>query len=66
MQWQSMKTAPMDGTAILVTIQASDGKRRGALDAYPYNRDAIAWTRWALSTPYTGTVEELDAEGGDA
>lgn len=65
MQWQSMKTAPRDGTWSWVTLEAVDGERWVESRLYPYPTNAIAWAPWT-PTPYTGTLEELDAEGGDA
>lgn len=66
MKWQPMKTAPMDGRLVWVTLE-SDGKRWRDKDCYPYEEIVIAWMPIQHEpTPYTGTLEELDAEGGDA
>lgn len=66
MQWQSMKTAPKDGTLVCVT-QQKVGYRVVTTDYYPFSRDSIAWLPPPPEPiPYTGTLEELDAEGGDA
>jgi hypothetical protein len=63
MKWQSMKTAPSDGRIVWVTIRDSDGAVSVYPDWYPFRRTAIAWTGDPNKpTPYTGTVEELDAE----
>lgn len=64
MKWQSMKTAPRDGRPVLLTVRYPNGTAFVKQDWYPYRPEAIAWH--PLLTPYTGTVEELDAEGGDA
>lgn len=61
MKWQSMKTAPRDGTWVWVTFEAVDGERWVAAWRYSYPKDAIAWMP-GEPTPYTGTLEELDAE----
>lgn len=76
MKWQSMKTAPRDGRLVWVTVDWSGA--RHTMEAYcqcdmhawicdgefvPDSR-VLAWT--PIPTPYTGTLEELDAEGGDA
>lgn len=73
MQWQSMKTAPKDGTEVLVTTTEED------VVLTHWNASAEMWVRYRYflctdqlrawmpkPAPYTGTVEELDAEGGDA
>ena len=70
MKWQPMKTAPRDGRLVMVTVLVGRGERVVVMDQYPYltgyPAEAIAWARIVAPTPYTGTLEDLDAEGGDA
>lgn len=65
MKWQSMKTAPRNFGLKWFTIQWDDGERSVDL-CYFVPIGAIAWAHIVAPDPYTGTVEELDAEGGDA
>lgn len=79
MQWQSMKTAPMDGTLVWVTVDRFgtrytmeayyiEGAQIWACDdgRYVSSPRVLAWAPFVTPTPYTGTLEELDADGGDA
>lgn len=61
MKWRSMETAPRDGTWMWVTREDVDGERYAEAWMHSYPNDAIAWMPWK-PTPYTGTLEELDAE----
>lgn len=64
MQWRSMKTARRNFGLKWFTIQWDNGERSVQMhDFVPYG--AIAWAHIVDPTPYTGTLEELDMEGGD-
>ena len=66
MQWRSMKTAPMDRRIVWVTLRYPDGTAVVYPDWSPFRTHAVAWTGDPNKPdPYTGTLEELDAEGGD-
>lgn len=65
MKWRPMHAAPTDGTLVWVTFEATDGERWVEVWSYPYPKDAIAWLPWP-PTHYTGTLDDLYAEGGDA
>ena len=65
MQWQSMKTARESSGLKWFTIQWEDGDR--SVHVYEFVPvSAIAWAPFVTPTPYAGTLEELDAEVGDA